>query len=106
MAGLLGAPKAVSGAQNSAELQDLAKFAVREHNTKQNAKLEFGKIVDAKQQVVAGTVHILTIEATAEGRANRYEAKVWTKPWENFKSLEEFKHLGPALTGSDLGSMR
>jgi hypothetical protein len=47
--------------------------------------------VKAKTQVVAGTMYYLTIEVK-DGEVNKlYEAKVWEKPWENFKQLQEFK---------------
>lgn len=63
-------------------------------------------MVKAQEQVVAGTMHHLTVEAIDAGRKKLYEAKVWVKPWLNFKDLQEFKHVGdsPAsFTSSDLG---
>jgi hypothetical protein len=71
-----------------------------------NALLEFAKVVKAQEQVVAGTLHHLTIEAIDAGKKKIYEAKVWVKPWLNSKELQEFKHTGdspPAFTPSDLG---
>lgn len=71
-----------------------------------NAVLEFARVVKAQEQVVAGTLHHLTIEAIEAGKKKLYEAKVWVKPWMNFKDLQEFKHVGdspPAFTSSDLG---
>ena len=58
----------------------------------------------AQEQVVAGTLHHLTIEAIEAGKKKLYEAKVWVKPWLNFKELQEFKHAGdvPVFTASDL----
>ncbi|CAO1944712.1 unnamed protein product [Urochloa humidicola] len=62
-----------------------------EHNKKANALLAYEKLVKAKTQVVAGTMYYLTVEAK-DGEAKKlYEAKVWEKPWENFKELQEFK---------------
>ena len=69
----------------------------------QNAALEFVKVVEAKQQVVAGMVYYLTIEATSGGRKGYYDAKVWVKAWENFKQLEEFTSKGPLVSAADLG---
>lgn len=62
-------------------------------------------MVKAQEQVVAGTLHHLTIEAIDAGKRKLYEAKVWVKPWLNFKELQEFKHTGDAanITPSDLG---
>ncbi|KAK1386714.1 Cysteine proteinase inhibitor [Heracleum sosnowskyi] len=58
---LLGGLKPVS--QNSNEIDSIARFAVLEHNKKQNSLLEFGRVVKAKEQVVAGTMYHLTLEA-------------------------------------------
>ncbi|KAH7511491.1 hypothetical protein JRO89_XSUnG0198200 [Xanthoceras sorbifolium] len=73
-----------------------------------NAVLEFGRVVKAQEQVVAGTLHHLTIEAIDAGKKKIYEAKVWVKPWLNFKDLQEFKHTGdsPSFTPSDLGAKK
>jgi hypothetical protein len=69
-------------------------------------KLSFSKVVSARTQVVQGTMYHLTIEVQEGGNPKLYEAKVWVKPWENFKKLEDFK---PAVTPSvftsaDLGT--
>lgn len=94
---------------NSVEIDGIARFAVEEHNKKENAMLEFARVVKAKEQVVAGTLHHLTIEAIEAGKKKLYEAKVWVKPWLHFKELQEFKHAGDfdggasSFTSSDLG---
>lgn len=59
----------------------------------QNALLQFGKVVNVKQQVVAGTVYYITLEATDGGQKKVYEAKVWVKPWLDFKEVQEFKPI-------------
>jgi hypothetical protein len=53
-------------------------------------------------------MHHLTIEAVEAGKKKLYEAKVWVKPWLNFKELHEFKDAGdvPVFTSSDLGVKR
>ncbi|CAL4960893.1 unnamed protein product [Urochloa decumbens] len=87
---LLGGITDVPQNDNDLQLQELARFAVDEHN-KKNALLAYEKLVKAKRQVVAGTMYYLTVEAK-DGEAKKlYEAKVWEKPWENFKELQEFK---------------
>jgi hypothetical protein len=63
----------------------------------QNALLQFEKVVKVKKQVVAGTLYYLTIEVKDGNTKKLYEAKVWEKPWENFKELQEFK---PAEDGA------
>ncbi|NP_001310673.1 cysteine proteinase inhibitor 12 [Ricinus communis] len=103
------------GTANNAEIDGIARFAVDEHNKKENAMVEFGRVLKAKEQVVAGTLHHLTIEAIEAGKKKIYEAKVWVKPWLNFKELQEFKHATdvadttashPSFTSSDLGVKR
>jgi hypothetical protein len=64
-------------------------------------KLSFSKVVSAGTQVVQGTMYHLTIEVQEGGNPKLYDAKVWVKPWENFKKLEEFK---PAVTPSKFTS--
>ncbi|TXG70230.1 hypothetical protein EZV62_005165 [Acer yangbiense] len=133
----LGGVHDCKGSQNSAEIESLARFAVQEHNKKQvffffffsllnfinlvlfsksqlgfaislNSLLEFARVLKAKEQVVAGTLYHLTLEAVDAGKKKIYEAKVWVKPWMNFKQLQEFKHTedGPSFTPSDLGVKR
>ncbi|CAL9088116.1 unnamed protein product [Musa acuminata var. zebrina] len=59
-----------------------------------NALLEFARVVKAREQMVVGTLHHLTIEVIDAGKKKIYEAKVWIKPWLNFKELQEFRHAG------------
>ncbi|KAJ9565697.1 hypothetical protein OSB04_001663 [Centaurea solstitialis] len=89
-----------SSASNSADVDSLARFAVQEHNKKENALLEFARVVKAQEQVVAGTLHHLTLEIVDAGEKKIYEAKVWVKPWMNFKELQEFKHVGEQTTAT------
>ena len=91
MAAVVGGIHESQGSENSLEIEDLARFAVQEHNTKENAVLEFVRVVKTKQQVVSGTVYYLTIETTDGGQKKLFEAKVWVKPWLNFKEVQEFK---------------
>ncbi|CAG7877782.1 unnamed protein product [Brassica rapa] len=103
---LLGGVRDVPANQNSDEVESLARFAVDEHNKKQNSLLELARVVKAKEQVVAGTMHHLTLEIVEAGKKKLYEAKVWVKPWLNFKELQEFKpasDAAPSITPSDLG---
>ncbi|KAK4783061.1 hypothetical protein SAY86_007435 [Trapa natans] len=104
----LGGVHEARGAENSVFVEDLARFAVDEHNKKENALLEFARVVKAQEQVVAGTLHHLTIEAMDAGKKKLYEAKVWVKPWMNFKELQEFKHSADvsSFTSSDLGAWK
>uniref|UniRef100_A0A7N1A6S8 Cysteine proteinase inhibitor n=1 Tax=Kalanchoe fedtschenkoi TaxID=63787 RepID=A0A7N1A6S8_KALFE len=103
---VLGGISDLKGGENSVEIESLARFAVQEHNKNQNSLLTFGRVVKAKQQVVAGMMYYLTLEAMDTGKKKLYEAKVWVKPWMNFKQLQEFKHAcegrGSSVTSSDL----
>ncbi|XP_022967919.1 cysteine proteinase inhibitor A-like [Cucurbita maxima] len=87
----LGGVRDYIGAQNSLEIDALARFAVQEHNKKENGLLEFERVLKAKEQVVSGKLYHLTLEAIDGGMKKVYEAKVWVKPWMNFKQLQEFK---------------
>lgn len=58
--------------------------------------LQFGKVVKSKQQVVSGTVYHITLEASEGDKKNVYEAKVWEKPWLQYKELQDFKLLDDA----------
>ncbi|ONK67481.1 uncharacterized protein A4U43_C05F500 [Asparagus officinalis] len=93
--------------ENDAEMEELGRFAVDEHNKQQNTLLEFAGVVNAKEQVVAGTMYYLTVEAIEGGKKKLYEAKVWVKPWLNFKELQEFTPLADSSSGAtaaDLGA--
>ncbi|XP_073036648.1 cysteine proteinase inhibitor 6-like [Primulina eburnea] len=94
-----------SNSENSAEIENIARYAVQEHNKKENSLFELARVVKAKEQVVAGTIHHLTLEIIDGGKKKLYEAKVWVKPWMNFKELQEFRHVEdvPSFTSSDLG---
>ncbi|XP_038879548.1 cysteine proteinase inhibitor A-like [Benincasa hispida] len=96
----VGGIKEVPGNENSIEIDDLARFAVDEHNKKENALLEFSKVVKVKEQVVSGTLYHITLEASEGGQKKVYEAKIWVKQWENFKQLQEFKLVGDGSVGS------
>nr|WFP52519.1 cystatin [Aristotelia chilensis] len=96
----VGGVSDVEGSANSLEIDSLARFAVDEHNKKQNALLEFKKAVNVKKQVVSGTIYYITLEAIDGGQKKVYEAKVWDKPWMNFKELQEFKLVGDAPSDS------
>ncbi|XP_006288436.2 cysteine proteinase inhibitor 7 [Capsella rubella] len=85
------------------EIDDIALFAVQEHNRRENAVLELARVLKATEQVVAGKLYHLTLEVIEAGEKKMYEAKVWVKPWMNFKQLQEFKNVIPSFTISDLG---
>uniref|UniRef100_UPI001A9A2C15 POLArISact(T57S) n=1 Tax=synthetic construct TaxID=32630 RepID=UPI001A9A2C15 len=96
-----------AAAKASLEIEELARFAVDEHNKKENALLEFVRVVKAKEQSSVPhwwwtTMYYLTLEAKDGGKKKLYEAKVWVKRDPNmifkinFKELQEFKPVGDA----------
>ncbi|KAG6470828.1 cysteine proteinase inhibitor 8-like [Zingiber officinale] len=81
---------------NDAHVQELAAFAVSEHNKTQNdgSRLTLVRVVKAEQQVVAGTNYRLDLSVKdANGAAASYQAVVWEKPWQNFRQLTSFVRL-------------
>ncbi|KAG8085551.1 hypothetical protein GUJ93_ZPchr0010g9278 [Zizania palustris] len=68
----------VAAIREQAEAEDAARFAVDDHNRKnQGAALEFARLVNAKRQVVTGTLHDLTLEVVDSGKKSLYSAKLF-----------------------------
>ncbi|XP_047333502.1 cysteine proteinase inhibitor A-like [Impatiens glandulifera] len=92
---LFGGIKEKEGSANSLEIEGLARFAIEDHNKKSNAQLELVNILKVEEQVVAGSIYYITLEATnamgGGGEKKAYETKVWVKDWMNFKQVTEFK---------------
>ncbi|KAF0922767.1 hypothetical protein E2562_001154 [Oryza meyeriana var. granulata] len=86
--------------REQAEAEDAARFAVAEYNKNQGAALEFARVVKAKRQVVTGTLHDLMLEVVDSGKKSLYSAKVWVKPWLDFKAVVEFRHVGDSQSQS------
>lgn len=100
----VGGRQDIPGARNDIELENLAKYAVQQHNRKQNSDIKYVSLVSAQQQVVAGIMYYLDLNARSGGHTKLFEAKVWVKPWEHFKSLEGFTEIKKPVTRADLGS--
>ncbi|XP_072975000.1 cysteine proteinase inhibitor A-like [Typha angustifolia] len=96
-----GITDGAAGKENSLHIEELGRFAVDEHNKKTNALLEFVRVVNVKEQVVAGTLYYLTVEAVDGGQKKLYEAKIWVKPWMQFKELQEFKLVDSNTSAKD-----
>ncbi|KAH7439756.1 hypothetical protein KP509_04G074800 [Ceratopteris richardii] len=101
---LPGGIREVTSAENDLEVEDLAKFAVDEHNARQNSDLEYMGIISVQKQVVAGWLYHFKLRARSAGDINIYEAKVHIKPWERFKSLVHFGKAESSFTTADLGA--
>jgi len=56
-------------------------------------KKEFVKVVSAKQQLVAGMLYYITLEAKIGEKVNIYEAQIWDRPWLDLKELTKFKRV-------------
>ncbi|CAL9174784.1 unnamed protein product [Musa hybrid cultivar] len=79
---------------NDPHVQEIAQFAVSEHNKQANAALALGKVAKGETQVVSGTNYRLVLSASdGSGASAKYEAVVWEKPWEKFRQLTSFKKL-------------
>ncbi|KAL0437143.1 UNVERIFIED_CONTAM: Cysteine proteinase inhibitor A [Sesamum radiatum] len=72
------------------EIIELARFAIDEHNKKENMLLEFKKVWSAKEQAVGGFNYYLKLEAADGGKNYIYEAGVFVN-LNNVKEVEEFK---------------
>ncbi|KAH1055274.1 hypothetical protein J1N35_033339 [Gossypium stocksii] len=95
------------GSAINVEHENVARFAIDEHKKREKGTVVFARVDQAAEQLVVGRLHHLTVEAIDAGEKKLYEAKVWVKPWSNFKELQEFKHAGdahasPSSTTSDL----
>ncbi|KAK9715078.1 hypothetical protein RND81_06G141800 [Saponaria officinalis] len=71
-------------------VQEIAKYAVSEHNKLTSARLEYVEIVKGESQVVAGTNYRLVISTKDGGAVKNYEAVVYEKPWAHYLSLTSF----------------
>ncbi|KAK2967499.1 hypothetical protein RJ640_010140 [Escallonia rubra] len=59
------------------EVQEIAKYAVAEHNSQAKTDLKYESVVRGETQVVAGTNYRLVIAARDGGVGKQYEAVVW-----------------------------
>ncbi|GLJ30417.1 hypothetical protein SUGI_0601960 [Cryptomeria japonica] len=86
-----GGIRDVPNFQNNADIERLAHFAVDEFNKQENGNLSFSKVVRAQEQVVAGMMYYLIIEAMNGVQAGLYDAKILVVLWRNVTQLKEFK---------------
>ncbi|XP_042520858.1 cysteine proteinase inhibitor 1 [Macadamia integrifolia] len=78
---------------NETHVQEIAQFAVEEHNKEYKTELKYDRVVQGESQVVAGANYRLIIAAKDGVVSNNYQAVVYERPWEGFKSLTSFKKL-------------
>nr|AAQ14319.1 protease inhibitor [Vigna unguiculata] len=101
----LGGITDVPGAANSVEIANLARFAVDDHNKKQNGVLEFVRVISAKQQVVSGILYYITLEAKDGETKKVYKTKVWVREWLNPKEVQEFNLVTDSAIGTKDGGV-
>lgn len=59
-------------------------------------------MVNAKEQMVAGVLYYITLEAKVGEKVNVYEAKICEQRWMNIQEeLVEFKHVDDASSSLD-----
>lgn len=51
-------------------------------------KLQFGKILSAKKQVVAGIVYLITAEIIEDGKPKMCRFRIWERPWTGERHVE------------------
>ncbi|QCE01552.1 cathepsin F [Vigna unguiculata] len=90
---------------NSVEIENLARFAVDDYNKKQNAVLEFVRVISAKKQDVSGVLYYITLEAKDGETKNVYETKVWVREWLNSKEVLEFKLVSTDTKGGGVSDV-
>ncbi|GAB4826495.1 hypothetical protein Ancab_033391 [Ancistrocladus abbreviatus] len=78
---------------NDPHLIEIAMFAVAEHNKEEQMDLEYTKIVKGESQVVAGINYRLVIAAKDSADLGNYEAVVYERTWEHYRSLTSFKKV-------------
>ncbi|KAL4398244.1 hypothetical protein AHAS_Ahas01G0272500 [Arachis hypogaea] len=69
---------------------DITQFTITKFNKQSGASLKLEKIIKGDTQVVSGTNYRLILSASSGFATSNYEAIVWEKPWQNFRSLTSF----------------
>ncbi|CAL0334564.1 unnamed protein product [Lupinus luteus] len=77
---------------NDHHVQEIAEFAVTEHNKQSGANLKLESVVKGESQVVSGTNYRLVLAASdGSAAAKNYKAVVYEKPWQKFRNLTSFE---------------
>ncbi|XP_046554414.1 multicystatin-like isoform X2 [Haliotis rubra] len=101
--GLLGGPTGVD--VNSAEIQEVANFALTEINGIQGAQNSLVKVVNARKQIVSGINYILILSLQNRDKTQLCEVRVWYQSWTNTKQVTDHhcsavnKRSAPVLGG-------
>ncbi|ESR45011.1 hypothetical protein CICLE_v10002632mg [Citrus x clementina] len=74
-------------------VMEIGQFAVTEYNKRSKGALKFESVEKGETQVVSGTNYRLILVVKDGPSTKKFEAVVWEKPWEHFKSLTSFKPM-------------
>ncbi|KAH9685368.1 hypothetical protein KPL70_013931 [Citrus sinensis] len=80
-------------------VMEIGQFAVTEYNKRSKSALKFESVEKGETQVVSGTNYWLILVVKDGPSTKKFEAVVWEKPWEHFKSLTSFKPFKPMVGG-------
>ena len=83
---LIGDPK-------EKHMMEIGQFAVTEYNKRSKSSLKFESVEKGETQVVYDTNYQLILVVKDGRSTKKFEAVVWEKPWEHFKSLTSFKPM-------------
>ncbi|KAF6161924.1 hypothetical protein GIB67_014126 [Kingdonia uniflora] len=89
--GLVGDWKPIKDV-NDPHIQEIAKFAVSEHNNQAKSELKFQSVIKGESQVVNGINYRLNIAAELTGVSSDYEVVVWEQP-AGLKKLTSFRKI-------------
>lgn len=79
---------------NATKVQDVARFAITEHNKEAKANLVLQSVDKGETQLVAGLNYRLFLTAKDGGvRPGHYLTVVYVKPWLNYRNLTTFERL-------------
>lgn len=78
---------------NKPEAVDAIKQAIAKHNTDASDNVEFVKILELSEQVVAGMRYRAKVECTKDGAAKQYDVDVWVKVAGQGIQIEKFEAL-------------
>ncbi|XP_046351315.2 multicystatin-like isoform X1 [Haliotis rufescens] len=101
--GLLGGVTAVD--VNSAEIKEVANFAVTEINGLQGEQNSLVKVVNARKQIVSGINYILTLSLQNGDKTQMCEVRIWYQSWTNTKKVTEHKCSAVSKRGLFVGGV-
>ncbi|KAF6161923.1 hypothetical protein GIB67_014125 [Kingdonia uniflora] len=90
--GILGGWKPIKDV-NDPHIQEIAKFAITEHNSQAKSEFKFQSVIKGESQVVSGINYHLNISAKLTGVSSEYEVVVWEKNWAGIKKLTSFRKI-------------